>query len=149
MELIERFNEQVVAIVNLLCSPGEKNIEAPGLNPNTVAAAVKSCYQEEATPFMSYLLYDLGAYPEHAIFHQIADTLQQPHQFGEPGKDKMSTGFMLHKLLPQTDCRECTKRNCLAFAIDLARGKLGLDNCPELSKSEYAESRRALDKLLE
>ena len=149
MELIDRFNSQIVTIVNLLCQPGEKNFEAPGLNPNIVAEAVKSCYQEEATPFMSYQLYDIGAYPEHAIFHQIADTLQQPQQFAAPGKDKISAGLMLHKLLPQTDCRDCSKRNCLAFAIDLARGKLSLDDCPALKKSEYAENRRALAKLLE
>jgi tetrahydromethanopterin S-methyltransferase subunit A len=149
IELIERFNNQIVTIVNLLCQPGEKNIEATGLNPKVVATAVKSCYQEEATPFMDYKLIDIGAYPETAIFHQIAAKLEQTQQHIEPGKGKMSAGLMLHKLLPQTDCRECSKRNCLAFAIDLARGKLSLDDCPELKKSEYAENRRALAKLLE
>jgi len=149
MEMIDRYNKQIVTIVNLLCKPGEKDTKTPGLNPTVIAEAVKACYQEEATPFMGYQLYDIGAYPEPAIFHQLADRLQQPQQAIDPGKDKMSAGLMLHKLLPQTDCRECGKRNCLAFAIDLGKGKLHLEDCPVLDEPDFAENRKVLAKLLE
>jgi tetrahydromethanopterin S-methyltransferase subunit A len=148
-ELIDRFNRQIVAIVNLLCRPGERDTKLPGLNPKVVEEAVRSCYQETPVAFMNYTLYDIGAYPEPAIFHKIAAKLSQPQQAVEPGKSKMSMGLVLHKLLPKTDCQKCGKKTCLAFAIDLAKGKCRLEDCPCLDQPEFAENRRALAKLLE
>jgi len=58
-------------------------------------------------------------------------------------------GLVLHKLLPQTDCQKCSKKTCLAFAIDLAKGKCRLEDCPYLEQPEFTENRRALAKLLE
>src|SRR4030043_763642 len=66
-----RFNQQIVNIVNLLCQPGERDTKVPGLNPKVVEEAVRSCYQEAPVVFMSYTLYDMGAYPEPAIFPKI------------------------------------------------------------------------------
>lgn len=149
MELIDRFNQQIVTIVNLLCKPGERDTKVPGLNPKQIAEAVRSCYQEEPTEFMSYRLYDMGAYPEPAIFHKMAAGLEKPQQAIEPGKAKMGMGLMLHKLLPQTNCQKCGKRTCLAFAIDLGKGKLRLADCPALDQPDFAENRRALAKLLQ
>jgi tetrahydromethanopterin S-methyltransferase subunit A len=148
-ELIDRFKLQIVVIVNLLCRPGEKDTQLPGLNPEVVEKAVRSCYQENPVEFMDYMLYDMGAYPKPAIFHKIAATLSQPQQAIEPGKSKMGMGLILHKLLPQTDCQKCGKKTCLAFAIDLAKGKCHLEDCPCLNQPEFAENRRALAKLLE
>ncbi len=148
-ELIDRFNQQIVAIVNLLCRPGERNTKLPGLNPKVVEEAVRSCYQEEPVKFMDYALYDIGAYPEPAIIHKIVAKLSRPQPAVEPGKTKMGLGLVLHKLLPQTDCRKCGKKTCLAFAIDLAKGKLHLEDCPYLKQPEFAENHRALAKLLE
>ncbi len=148
-ELTDRFNRQIVTIVNLLCRPGEKDTGLPGLNPEVVEKTVRSCYQENPVAFMDYTLYDMGAYPEPAMLHKIAAKLSQPQQAVEPGKSKMGLGLMLHKLLPQTDCRKCGKKTCLAFAIDLAKGKCRLEDCPCLDQSEFAENRRALAKLLE
>src|SRR4030042_3012217 len=45
-ELINRFNQQIVSIINLLCKPGERDTKVPGLNPKMVETAVRSCYQE-------------------------------------------------------------------------------------------------------
>src|SRR4030043_779399 len=42
-ELIDRFNQQIVNIINLLCRPGEKDVRLPGLNPKVVEEAVRSC----------------------------------------------------------------------------------------------------------
>ena len=147
-DLIDRFNQQIVSIINLLCKPGERDTKVPGLNPKVVEEAVRSCYQEAPVVFMGYTLYDIGAYPEPAILHKIAAKLNQTQQVVEPGKSKMSMGLVLHKLLPQTDCQKCGKRTCLAFAIDLAKGKCRLEDCPFLTQPESIENRKALAKLL-
>lgn len=148
-QLIDRFNQQIVTIVNLLCKPGERDLKAPGLNPKVIEQAVRSCYQESPTPFMGYTLYDMGAYAEAPLFHKIASKLTQPQHSTEPGKSKMSMGLVLHKLLPKTDCQKCGRKTCLAFAIDLAKGKAQLEECSLLYEVEFAENRRALAKLLE
>src|SRR4030065_1009035 len=122
-ELINRFNQQIVSIVNLLCQAGERDTKVPGLNPHVVEEAARSCYQDDPVGFMSYTLYDMGAYPEPAILHKIVAKLNQPQQAVEPGKSKMGMGVVLHKLLPHTDCQKCRKKTCLAFAIDFAKRK--------------------------
>ncbi|HUW47106.1 MAG TPA: (Fe-S)-binding protein [Dehalococcoidia bacterium] len=150
LELIERFIRQIVSIVNLLCEPGERDIDMPGLDPKVIAKAVWSCYQEEPVLFMGYKLYDIGAYPEPAICSKIASKLSQPQQdILQPGKSKLAMGLVLHKFLPKTNCRKCGKRTCLAFAIDLAQGKCRLEECPILDQPEFATDRQALTKLLE
>jgi len=147
--LVNRFNQQIVSIINLLCQPGERDTKVPGLNPKAIEEAVRSCYQENPVVFMGYTLYDVGAYPEPTILHRIVAKLAQQQQTIEPGKSKMSLGLVLHKLLPQTDCQKCGKKTCLAFAIDLAKGKCHLGNCHYLDQPEFSENRRALAKLLE
>lgn len=148
-ELIERFRGQIIDIVDLLCSPGESDTGLPGLDPRMVEKAVSSCYQEEPVAFCGYTLYDTGAYPEPAMYHKLASKLDQPQQdIMQPGKSKLNMGLMLHKLLPRTNCRECGRRTCLAFAIDLAKGKGQLEECPALDRPESAADRAALIKLL-
>ena len=148
-ELIDRFNQQIVSIINLLCKPGERDIKVPGLNPKVIEEAVRSCYQENPVEFMGYSLYDVGAYPEPAIVHKIVAKLSQTQPAVEPGKSKVGLGLVLHKLLPQTDCQKCGKKTCLAFAIDLAKGKFHLEDCPHLNQPEFSENHRALAKLLD
>lgn len=148
-EVIERFNKQIVTIVNLLCRPGETDAKSPGLDPRVIEKAVWSCYQEEAVAFRDYTLYDMGAYPEEAIVHKIVSKITQPQHTIEPGKSKMGMGLTLNKFLPQTNCRKCGRKTCLAFAIDLAKGKAQLEDCPPLGDPEAAGDRQALVKLLE
>jgi tetrahydromethanopterin S-methyltransferase subunit A len=149
VELIDRFRTQIVTIINLLCKPGERNREVPGLNPRVVEEAIHSCHQEAPVNFMNYTLYDVGAHAETAIVHKIVSKLTQPQQAIEPGKSKMGMGLLLHKFLPRTDCMQCGRKTCLAFAMDLAKGKLRLENCPFLDQSEFSEDRKALAKLLD
>ena len=150
LELIERFRKQIVNVVNLLCQPGERDMSVPGLNPKVIEKAVWSCYQEEPVLFMGYKLYDTGAYPEPAICYKIASKLSQPQQdVLQPGKSKLAMGLVLHKFLPKTNCRECGKRTCLAFAIELAKGKCHLEECPVLDQPQFATDKQALTKLLE
>lgn len=149
LEVIGRFNKQIVSIINLLCQSGESDMRTLGLSPKMIEKAVWSCYQETPVIFMDYTLYDIGAYPEPAIFHRIVSRLAQPRQSMEPGKANLSMGFMLQRLLPRTNCKKCGKLTCLAFAIDLVRGKVCLEDCPLLDQPEYAADRQALAKLLE
>jgi tetrahydromethanopterin S-methyltransferase subunit A len=149
LSLIERFRRQIIAVINLLCPAGEKDTSMPGLNPNVVRTAVRSCYQEEPVEFMKYRLYDVGAFPEPAICHKIVSKLGQPQpDILQPGKSKLNMGFTLYKFLPQTNCQKCGRRTCLAFAIDLARGRCHIDDCPLLSQPEFAADRHALAKLI-
>jgi acetyl-CoA decarbonylase/synthase complex subunit gamma len=50
------------------------------------------------------------------------------------------TGLAIYKLLPKTNCKECGQATCLAFAMQIASGKAGLDACPHVS----AEARETL-----
>ena len=44
------------------------------------------------------------------------------------------TGIEIYKYLPKTNCAECAIPTCLAFAMNVAAGKLALEKCPYLSK---------------
>lgn len=43
------------------------------------------------------------------------------------------TAIDIYKLLPKTNCKECGYPTCLAFAMQLAAGKAGIDKCPPAS----------------
>lgn len=149
LEVIERFRSQIVAIINLLCDPGEKDKKQPGLDHRMIEKAVWSCIQEQPVPFLGYTLHDPGAYPEPPIFHQIASKLNKPPPAMEPGKTTFNMGFVLNRLLPGTNCKECGKPTCLAFAFDLAKKRMTVWDCPLLGRPERAADRTALLKLLE
>jgi len=149
VEVIDRFRAQIVSVVNLLCQPGERDLKSPGLDPKVIEKAVWSCYQETPVNFMDYTLYDMGAYPEPPIVHKIVSKITRPQPSMEPGKSKMGMGLTLQKFLPRTNCQKCGKRTCLAFAIDLAKGKSRLEECPIMDQPEFAADRQALAKLLE
>ena len=42
-------------------------------------------------------------------------------------------GLDIYKLLPKTNCKECGLPTCLAFAMKVAGGQAGLEDCPSLS----------------
>lgn len=44
----------------------------------------------------------------------------------------MPSGLDIYKMLPRTNCRDCGFPTCLAFAMQVAAKKAGLDNCPHL-----------------
>jgi len=53
------------------------------------------------------------------------------------------TGIQIFKLLPKTNCGECGVPTCLAFAMNLAAGKVELASCPYVSdeaKGQLAEA---------
>jgi len=51
------------------------------------------------------------------------------------------TGLEIFKQLPKTNCKDCGQPTCLAFAMQLASGKAGLDQCPHVSDA----AKEALD----
>lgn len=52
------------------------------------------------------------------------------------------TGLDVYKHLPKSNCKECGVATCLAFAMKVAAGQTGLDQCPKLDDS----ARAALDE---
>jgi len=53
------------------------------------------------------------------------------------------SGIQIYKLLPQTNCKECSFPTCLAFAMKLAAKQVELSACPyvsDTSKQQLAES---------
>jgi acetyl-CoA decarbonylase/synthase, CODH/ACS complex subunit gamma len=53
------------------------------------------------------------------------------------------SGIQIYKMLPQTNCKECSFPTCLAFAMKLAAKQVELSACPyvtEGSKKQLAES---------
>jgi ArsR family metal-binding transcriptional regulator len=44
------------------------------------------------------------------------------------------------KLLPRTNCGECGIPACMAFAVEVSKGKKGPEDCPPLAGGEYAEA---------
>lgn len=49
------------------------------------------------------------------------------------------TGIEIFKLLPKTNCGECGVPTCLAFAMNLAAGKVELSACPYISEEAQAQ----------
>jgi len=45
------------------------------------------------------------------------------------------SGLDIFKLLPKTNCKDCGFPTCLAFAMQLAAGKIELDKCPHVSEA--------------
>jgi ArsR family metal-binding transcriptional regulator len=41
--------------------------------------------------------------------------------------------MQIYKLLPRTNCKECGRSTCMAFAADLREGRVALSRCPQLS----------------
>jgi len=49
------------------------------------------------------------------------------------------TGLDIYKRLPKENCKECGLPTCLAFAMKVASGQAGLEQCPRLSDEARAE----------
>ena len=69
VEYVQRFREQITMID--LVNEG---------SPEVVRQAVSACYQEEPTPFMSYMLSDPGAYPEPPLSGKLTWRVTNPQR---------------------------------------------------------------------
>ena len=57
---------------------------------------------------------------------------------------KVLPALVIYKFLPQTNCRQCGQRTCLAFAAKLNKMEAGIDDCPPLARPENAALRTSL-----
>ncbi|MFW9801945.1 MAG: (Fe-S)-binding protein [Candidatus Thorarchaeota archaeon] len=63
-------------------------------------------------------------------------------------KENINT-LQIHKLLPQTDCGDCGKSGCFAFATLLMNGERDIADCELLECAEYSDKRNALVKVIQ
>lgn len=55
----------------------------------------------------------------------------------------------LYKFLPKTNCKRCGKPTCMAFALELLKGKVKVDDCPPLvEEAKYSKNREQLKEML-
>ena len=54
----------------------------------------------------------------------------------------------LYKFLPKTNCKECGKPTCMAFALDLLQGKVNVDDCTPLLEPKYKKQYDTLKEIL-
>jgi tetrahydromethanopterin S-methyltransferase subunit A len=73
LESIGRFRKQIT-LVHLV----EENQTMIATDPQQVREAIRCCYQESPTDFMSFKLYDHGAYPEPPICSKLTWRITQP-----------------------------------------------------------------------
>lgn len=83
MEFIERFRAQIALI----------DLQFKG-TPATVRQAVWSCYQEQPTEFMGYLVCDVGAYPQPALSGKITQRVMQPWNLPADEKEQAAVRKM-------------------------------------------------------
>ena len=49
---------------------------------------------------------------------------------------KVTNPFDIYRLLPQTNCGECTLPNCLAYSVAVIKGQKKLTDCPYIKKED-------------
>ncbi|MGY5853547.1 MAG: (Fe-S)-binding protein [Candidatus Thorarchaeota archaeon] len=57
--------------------------------------------------------------------------------------------LQIHKLLPQTDCGDCSESGCFAFATLLMNGERDIDDCDPIKLRENADRREALVRVIQ
>ena len=60
------------------------------------------------------------------------------------------SGLEIFKKLPKTNCKDCGFPTCLAFAMQLAAGKVELEKCPHVSDEikELINQRASSDTII-
>jgi ArsR family metal-binding transcriptional regulator len=54
----------------------------------------------------------------------------------------------IFKLLPQTNCKQCSEPTCYTFALRLAASQRQVSDCPALFEPQYAEKLAALQVIV-
>ena len=60
---------------------------------------------------------------------------------------KINNPMDIFKLLPQTNCRKCNEKTCLAFAASVFKGKRDLNECPYLDPETISQYQGRSDNL--
>jgi len=58
----------------------------------------------------------------------------------------LNNAMEIFKLLPKTNCRECSEKTCLAFAGAVFQGRKPLDQCPYLESAVIEQYGQAIEK---
>jgi ArsR family metal-binding transcriptional regulator len=58
------------------------------------------------------------------------------------------TPMAIYKLLPNTNCKQCSEPTCFSFALKLAASQRSLADCPPLAESQYANKLAALEEIV-
>jgi len=58
------------------------------------------------------------------------------------------TPMAIHKLLPNTNCKQCGEPTCYSFALKLSISQKRLGDCPPLAEPQYAEKLAALQQIV-
>ena len=58
------------------------------------------------------------------------------------------TPMSIFKLLPRTNCRQCSEPTCYTFALKLAASQKELYDCPLLAELKYAHQRADLENMI-
>jgi len=84
LESIERFRKQI-SLVHLV----EENQTMIATDPQQVREAIRCSYQESPTEFMSFKLYDSGAYPEPPICSKLTWRITKPWAVTTEAEDQV------------------------------------------------------------
>ncbi len=64
-------------------------------------------------------------------------------------KREIPDPISVFNLLPGTNCQQCGKKNCIAFAAKLVNRETSIHACPPLREKEYGENYEKLNRLLQ
>lgn len=81
--------------------------------------------------------------------NEINSVAQRKHQI-QPSTRSLSElkPLDIFKLLPRTNCGECGRSTCMAFAAAVASGEGAPEQCPALADTQFAGQRSQLLRLL-
>ena len=54
----------------------------------------------------------------------------------------------LYKYLPKTNCKKCGLPTCMAFSLDLLKGKVKVDDCTPLLEPKYKKQYDTLKEMI-
>ncbi len=60
----------------------------------------------------------------------------------------MANAMEIYQLLPRTNCKQCGKSTCMAFAAALLSGEVSVDDCPPLKEDKFKENYRKLSEMV-
>ncbi|MHA1699104.1 MAG: (Fe-S)-binding protein [Promethearchaeota archaeon] len=54
----------------------------------------------------------------------------------------------VYQLLPKLNCKKCSAKLCMPFAVELLKGSAKIEDCPPLMEPKYKKNREKLEELL-
>lgn len=131
-------------------------------------AEVGPCVYEAGVPFLRFNKggIPIGVYPRKVFIAGLRDEEEAKEVFEwvretinsvSRRKEQIEPSYWslselkpldIFKLLPGTNCGECERSTCMAFAAAVAGGEVGPDDCPALLEDRWSVNRARLLGLL-